>query len=158
MNNKTETAAGTADREILITRLVDAPRELVWQVWTSPEHVGQWWGPNGFTTTIHEMQVVPGGVWRFIMHGPDGVDYPNRIEFIEVTRPQRLVYQHGDDKGEIGFHVTVTFTEQAGKTLVTLRSLFPTAAARDFAVSKYGAIEGGRQTLGRLDAYVANLQ
>lgn len=156
--SKAESAAGTADREIVVTRLLSAPRELVWEVWTRPEHVPHWWGPNGFTTTIHEMAVQPGGVWRFIMHGPNGVDYPNRIEFVEVTRPERLMYLHGDEKGEIHFHVTVTFEEQGGKTLVTLRSLFPTAAARDFVVKQHNAIEGGRQTLGRLDEYLAKLR
>ena len=80
-------AASTADREIAATRIFDAPRELVWKAWTDPKHVAQWWGPNGFTNTIHEMNVSPGGVWRFMMHGPDGTDYPNRIVFIEVVEP-----------------------------------------------------------------------
>src|SRR2546430_11151240 len=84
-------ATVTSDREILLTRVFDAPRELVFKVWTDPEHVGRWWGPRGFTNTIHEMDVRPGGVWRFTMHGPDGVDYLNRIVFIEVARPERLV-------------------------------------------------------------------
>lgn len=74
-------AGDTADREIVITRVFDAPREQVFDAWTDSEHVSQWWGPNGFTTTTHEMDVRPGGVWRFIMHGPDGVDYKNRIVY-----------------------------------------------------------------------------
>src|SRR3954449_1876611 len=103
----------SADREIVAVRVFDAPRELVWKLWTDPHHVAQWWGPNGFTNTIHEMDVRPGGVWRFIMHGPDGVDYPNRIVFIEVVEPERLVYSHGGDEGDpVQFHVTVTFAEQ----------------------------------------------
>jgi uncharacterized protein YndB with AHSA1/START domain len=79
-------------------------------MWTDPNHVAQWWGPKGFTNTIHEMDVRPGGVWRFVMHGPDGVDYQNKIVFIEVVKPERLVYDHVSGPK---FHVTVTFTEQA---------------------------------------------
>ena len=71
----------SARREIITTRVLDAPRELVWKAWTDPKHVAEWWGPNGFTNTIHEMDVRPDGVWRFIMHGPDGVDYKNEIVF-----------------------------------------------------------------------------
>lgn len=71
--------ASTADREIATTRIFDAPRKLVWKAWTDPNHVAHWWGPNGFTNTIHEMNVAPGGVWRFMMHGPDGTDWPNKI-------------------------------------------------------------------------------
>ena len=83
-------AAGAAAREIVAARVFDAPRELVFDAWTDPEHVAQWWGPNGFTNTIHEMDVRPGGVWRFVMHGPDGVDYNNKIVYIEVVKPERL--------------------------------------------------------------------
>jgi uncharacterized protein YndB with AHSA1/START domain len=157
MNERT--AAGTTDREIVLTRVYDAPRELVWTAWTDPKHVVHWWGPNGFTNTIHEMDVRPGGVWRFIMHGPDGRDYKNRIDFIEVERPERLVYTHGGggDAEPVNFHVTVTFEDRRGKTKVTLRSVFPTAEARDRVVKEYGAIEGGKQTLARLADYLSTM-
>jgi hypothetical protein len=75
------------DREIAATRVFAAPRELVWKVWTEPEHVVRWWGPNGFTTTTHSMDVKSGGVWRFVMHGPDGHDYQNKITYLEVVKP-----------------------------------------------------------------------
>jgi len=148
----------TADREIVISRLYDTPRELVFRAWTSPEHVRHWWGPNGFTTTTHEMDVKPDGIWRFIMHGPDGVDYKNKILFIEVVEPEHLVYAHGgDDEGNSPpFHVTVTFADLGGVTELTLRSLFVTAAQRDENV-KFGAIEGGYQTLERLAAFLAKM-
>ena len=157
--NMTESSS-TADREIVITRVIQAPRDLVWEVWTNPDHVAKWWGPNGFTNTILSMDVRPGGVWRFIMHGPDGVDYPNKIVFIEVVKPERLVYSHGDDtdNGEADFQTTFTFEEHAGQTTVTLRALFVSAEARDKAVREVGAIEGGNQTLGRLAEYVAAMQ
>ena len=72
----------TANRELSITRVLNAPPELVWEVWTKPEHITNWWGPFGFTTTTHEMNIKPGGVWRFMMHVPDGRDYPNKIVLI----------------------------------------------------------------------------
>jgi len=93
----------TADREIVIERLFNAPPELVWNTWTDPTHVAQWWGPNGFTNTIQEMSVKPGGVWRFIMHGPDGTNYPNENKFVE-TSPEKVIIQH---VSEPKFHLTI---------------------------------------------------
>ncbi|MEA2640074.1 MAG: hypothetical protein QOF51_1468 [Chloroflexota bacterium] len=148
----------TADREIVVSRVLDAPRELVFKAWIDPQHVAQWWGPTGFTTTTHEMDVRPGGVWRFIMHGPDGVDYPNWIKYLEVVEPERLVYNHGgEDEGQSDFQTTVTFVDQGGKTALTMRAVFPTAEARDYVVKEYGALDGGQQTLERLGAYVARM-
>ena len=86
---ESETTAA-AEREIRITRVFDAPRELVFEAWTDRDQVVEWWGPHGFTTTIHEMDVRPGGVWRFVMHGPDGTDYNNHVVFEEVVEPERL--------------------------------------------------------------------
>jgi uncharacterized protein YndB with AHSA1/START domain len=160
MNERDHDATSTADREIVITRVFDAPRDLVYKAWTDPKHVAQWWGPIGFTNTIHEMDVRPGGVWRLMMHGLDGVDYPNKIAFIEVMKPERLVYTHGGDEGgdPVQFHVTVTFDEQGGKTRLTMRSLFKSAAERDRVVEEYGAIEGGKQTLDRLAEHLAKMR
>jgi uncharacterized protein YndB with AHSA1/START domain len=148
-NNDT---TGTADREIVATRVFDAPRELVFQMWTDPKHVAQWWGPKGFTTTTYEMDVRPGGVWRFVMHGPDGVDYQNKIVYIEIVKPERLVYSHS---GGAQFRSTVTFAEQGGKTKLTVRMLFESATELDRVVKKFGAIEGLNQTLDRLEEHLA---
>ena len=150
----------TPDREIVLSRLLDAPREMVFAAWTDPKQVVQWWGPRGFTTTTQEMAVAPGGVWRFVMHGPDGRDYKNKIIFTEVVKPERLVYRHAgeEDTEHIRFHVTVTFEAQGSKTLLTMRSLFATAQERDEVVTKYGAIEGGKQTLERLAEHLTNKQ
>jgi uncharacterized protein YndB with AHSA1/START domain len=137
-------------------RVLDAPRDLVWRVWTDPKHLAQWWGPHGFTTTTSAYECKIGGVWRFVMHGPDGRDYKNKIIFIEVVEPERLVYRHaGEEEHEdVRFHVTVTFEAKGRKTLLTMRSLFATAQERDDVVEKYGAIEGGKQTLERLAEFV----
>jgi uncharacterized protein YndB with AHSA1/START domain len=143
------------ERGILVERVFNAPRELVFDVWTKPEHVAQWWGPNGFTNTIQQMDVRPGGTWRFIMHGPDGVDYPNRITFVEVVRPERLVYEHGgDEPSEADFRGVVTFQDEAGGTRVSMRNLFPSAAIREMVIREYHAEEGANQTLDRLGAYL----
>ena len=148
--------ASTADREIVTTRLIKAPRELVFDAFTSREHVGEWWGPLGFRTTTSEMDVRPGGTWRFIMHGPDGTDYPNRIDYIEVVRPSLLSYAHGDDgKGDHSFHSTITFEEEAGGTRLTMKAVFPTAEGRRHVVENHNALEGGRQTIDRLEAFLA---
>jgi uncharacterized protein YndB with AHSA1/START domain len=150
--NNTNDMITKSDREIVATRVFDAPRDLVWQVWTDPEHITHWWGPNGFTTTIHEMDVEPGGAWRFIMHGPDGVDYRNEIIYVEVKKPERLVYDHVSGPK---FHVIVTFDEESGKTKLTMRMVFDTAAERDQTVEKFNAVEGLSETLGRLKEYLA---
>ncbi|NCI45223.1 SRPBCC family protein [Sediminibacterium soli] len=148
-----------ADRELRFSRLLNAPRELVFKVWTSPEHVAKWWGPEGFTNTIHEMQVAPGGKWLLTMHGPDGRDYPNTILYREVIAPEKLSWWHGSDEpgDPNGFEVTVEFEDRGAQTLLTMRMLFATAAARDFVVREYGAIEGNKQTMDRLEAYLATV-
>jgi uncharacterized protein YndB with AHSA1/START domain len=160
-NSESRSATSTAGREIVITRVFDAPRELVWDAWTDPKQVVQWWGPIGFTTTIHEMNVKPGGVWRHTMHGPDGTDYPGTSTFIEVVKPERIVLSHiGGRKGEPGLQseATWTFEEQGDKTKLTLRMVFPSAEIREHAAKSYGVVEGGKQTLDRLGEFLANKQ
>jgi uncharacterized protein YndB with AHSA1/START domain len=144
-------AATDVEREIRGTRVFDAPRELVWKVWTDPQHIAQWWGPRGYTNTIHEMDVRPGGHWRFIMHGPDGQDYQNHSVFVEVVEPERIVYDHVS--GPL-FRATVTFEDLGGKTKVTMWSVFETAELRNLVVEKYGAAEGLQQNLDRLGEHV----
>ncbi|MES2616583.1 MAG: SRPBCC family protein [Bacteroidota bacterium] len=145
-------------REIIITRLIKAPRELIFEVWTSPEHIKHWYGPNGFTTTTHEMNLTPGGVWDFTLHGPDGRDYHNRIKFIEIIRPEKLVYKHtgDDDTQPVDFHATVTFEENKEATLITMRSTFASTGALQRVVETYGAEEGAKQMLSRLDDYLVS--
>jgi len=159
MATKKEINSPTADRELVMTRVVNAPRKLVFTVWTDPKHVAKWWGPNGFTNTIHEMDVRPGGVWRLTMHGPDGVDYPNKIIYKEVTKPEQLVWTHGSgDENDPGqFEVTVTFAAHGQQTEITMHMVFKSKEERDKVVDKYGAIEGNIQTMNRLEEYLAKL-
>ncbi|MEP7164542.1 MAG: SRPBCC family protein [Ferruginibacter sp.] len=156
---QTNATISSSGREMSISRLINAPRELVFKVWTEPEHVAQWWGPNGFKNTVHEMNVKAGGVWRLTMHGPDGRDYPNKIVYKEVVKPERLVYQHMDDDGvePVSFQVTVTFEEQGNKTLLNMKAVFASAAELERLVKEYGAKEGMSQNADRLEAYLANI-
>jgi uncharacterized protein YndB with AHSA1/START domain len=149
----TNAATDTADREIVITRVFDAPRDLVFEAFIDPVHIGSWWGPRGFTTTTHHMDVRPGGVWRHTMHGPDGVDYPGENVYVEIAKPERLVYDRID---EPRFRTTIAFADENGKTRLTLRMVFPTGAERDATVKKHGALEGGKQMLERLEVRLAH--
>ena len=146
-------ADNIADREAVITRVLDAPRELVWQAWADPKHIVNWWGPNGFTTTIEKMDLRVGGEWKYMMVDPDGTRYPNHMAYKEITPMSKLVSDHGDGE-RVWFEVSVTFQEAGGGTLVILRQLFPSKAARDEVVEKYGAIEGGKQHFTKLEAYI----
>ena len=134
-------------RTMAATRVFDAPRELVFDAWTDAKHISNWWGPRGFTTTTHEMDVRPGGEWLFVMHGPDGTDYPNEVVYREVVRPERLVYRHGPAPV---FDVTVTFEEVGGKTKMTMSAMFASAEIRNQVAEEFGAVEGMHQTLDRL--------
>ncbi len=146
-----------ADWEILASRLLDAPRDLVWSAWTDVRHLEQWWGPIGFTTTTRRVEIRPGGEWRFVMHGPDGTDYENIITFLEVEAPTRLVYKHGGggETESIHFDVQVDFADEGGRTRLTMRMRFPSNAARDFVIEKHGAFEGLKECMERLRDHVA---
>lgn len=133
------------------------PREVVWRAFTEPEHLVRWWGPEGFTNTFHEIDVRPGGVWRFIMHGPGGTDYDNFVRFLEVVRPERLVFEQGSSSDRILHNSSITLEEASGGTLVTLRVVFPTKATRDAAVKDVNAIEAGHETLKRLSEYIKTM-
>jgi uncharacterized protein YndB with AHSA1/START domain len=146
---------------IIGVREFDAPRDLVFAAWTDPKHLAQWWGPDGFTTTTSSFDMRAGGIWRFVMHGPDGRDYQNRITYDEIVAPERIVYRHGggdDDVEPIQFRTTVTFEDLGGgRTRLTMRGVFPSAAARDRVIREHGADQGMAQTLARLGHYLATV-
>jgi uncharacterized protein YndB with AHSA1/START domain len=146
-------------RSIIGVREFDAPRDLIFAAFTDPKHLAQWWGPNGFTTTTHSFDFRPGGVWRFVMHGPDGRDYQNRIIFEEIAPPTRIVYRHGGDEDvePVRFTTTVTFQDLGSKTRITMRLDFSSAAERDRVNREYGADQGLAQTLTRLEQHVVKM-
>lgn len=138
-------AQAAAAREIVTVRVVDAPREAVWRAWTEAEHLARWWGPAGFTNTFDAFEPRPGGAWRFTMHGPDGTDYPNESVFVEIARPERIVLDHLSGHR---FRLTATFDDAGGKTRVTFRQAFETAA--ECARVKVFAVEANEQNMDRL--------
>jgi uncharacterized protein YndB with AHSA1/START domain len=117
----------TGDREFVHSRLIDVPRERVFKAFSDPVHLARWWGPHGFSSTIHEFDLRPGGAWRFVMHGPDGTDYPNESVFVEVVAPERIVFEHLSGHH---FQMTITFAAQGARTLVGWRQVFDTADER----------------------------
>lgn len=141
------------ERELVLQREMPFARELVWKAMTEPEHQNRWWGPDGFRNEGVTMDFRVGGAWTFEMVGPDGTRYPNHSVFKEITPPSRLVYDHGDGQ-RVWFEASITLQETGSGTLVTLRHLFPSRESRDEVVEKYGAIEGGKQHLAKLEAYV----
>ncbi|HEV2014000.1 MAG TPA: SRPBCC family protein [Candidatus Dormibacteraeota bacterium] len=147
-----------SDREIVVSRIIEGPRRLVFEAFTDARHLGQWWGPNGFTTTTRAFEFRPGGVWDFIMHGPGGADLPNWIEWREIVPPERIVYVHGEsDDDPRAFTSTVTLVERGPATEVTMRAVFTTKEQCDEVIEQYGALEGGTQHLSRLAAHVVAL-
>lgn len=147
------TTQNEIEREVVLQREVAFARELVWKAMTIPEHQNRWWGPDGFTNENVTMDFRVGGAWTFDMVGPDGTRYPNHSVFTEITPPSRLVFDHGDGQ-RVWFESTITLEETPSGTLITLRHIFPSKESRDEVVNKYGAIEGGKQHLAKLEAYL----
>ncbi len=151
-------ATEPAQQELVMTRILDAPREVVFKAWTDPERVKRWWGPKGFTNPVCELDPRPGGAIRIHMRAPDGVVYPMTGVFNEIVEPERLVFTSGalDAKGNPLFEIltTVTFAEHGGKTKLTMHAkvMMATAAA---APHLAGMEMGWSQTLDRLAEYVA---
>lgn len=147
------------EREIVLTRVFDAPRDLVFRAWTEAEHLTVWFGPKGYLTRTHEIDVREGGRWRFDMIAPDGTRYTNRMVFLQIKRPELLVMDHGSDQDDCPakFRVTITFDEQQNKkTVVTMRQLHPTKAHRDAGIG-FGAVEIGYTTLDKLGEHLGRM-
>jgi uncharacterized protein YndB with AHSA1/START domain len=156
MTNLAHTTLPKDKPQIITERLLNAPRELVFKVLTEPEHIKHFWGPDGFTNSIKQMDVKPGGQWLFTMHGPDGTDYPNRIIYRKITPPSYMAWDHDggeDDPSGHRFFGELELFAEGNKTRIQLRMTESSMAARD-EVAKY-AVAGGIQNLERLAAYVA---
>src|SRR4029079_7380416 len=148
----------TADREIMISRVIDAPRELVFEAFTQVRHLSRWWGPEGFTTTTRAFEFSVGGEWVFVMHGPDGTDYQEWISCTEIAPPERIALLHGESRDDPNaFESVLTFAPDGAANRLEMRTLCLTKELRDEAVERYHAIEGGEQTLNNLAAYVAEI-
>jgi uncharacterized protein YndB with AHSA1/START domain len=142
------------NREIRISRTFGAPVELMWEVWITPEHVANWWGPRGFTSTIHKMDFIVGGEWRLTMHGPDGTNYPNRSIFKEIVPLKKIVFEHFNPN----FVTTILFEAKGEETTINWSMLFETAEMRDIVVKAHGAEEGQKQNVERLAEYLEKIK
>ena len=146
------------ERTVEISRVFQAPRKLVYEAFADPKQVVEWWGPDGFTTTVLEMDLRPGGKWRLVMHGPDGTNYPNEMTFTDVVPMERIELDLvGGKQGEalVRLHKTITWTDEDGGTRLTLKNVFESHELRDENVRTYKSVEGGRQLLVRLAKHLA---
>jgi uncharacterized protein YndB with AHSA1/START domain len=148
------TSSNVTDRELSISRTINAPVALVWEVWTQPEHIVNWWGPNGFSNTITKMDVQQGGEWNLVMHGPDGTDYKNKSIFKEVVLHKKLVYEHFAPN----FIATITFEEQGDKTHLTWHMLFESAENFIAVIKAHKADKGLEQNVDKLELYLQGLK
>jgi len=144
--------ANTADREIRLSRQVNAPIELVWEVWTDPEHIKEWWGPNGFTNTISKMDVRENGEWDLVMHGPDGTDYKNKSIFKKIIKHKKIVYEHVSAPK---FLATISFEARGEQTFIDWHMLFESKEQFIQVVKTFKADEGLRQNMEKLNHYLA---
>jgi uncharacterized protein YndB with AHSA1/START domain len=144
--------SNTKDRELIITRTLNAPVELVWEVWTKPEHIANWWGPNGFTNTINTMDMKAGGEWNLVMHGPDGTDYVNKSIFKEIIEFKRISYEHFNP------HIiaTIDFEADGEQTHLNWHMLFDSEEILQTIVKAHNAAEGLKQNVEKLSMYLAN--
>jgi len=145
----------TKNRELRLTRMLNAPIDLVWEAWTKPEHIAQWWGPNGFSNTITKMDMVPGGEWDLVMHGPDGKNYPNKSIFKEVVPLKRIVYEHASYPH---FVATIEFENRGEQTHLTWHMLFESEEVFINIVKTVKADEGQKQNVDKLETYLAAMK
>ena len=148
------TKSSTHDREITISRKLNAPIDLVWEAWIKPEHIANWWGPNGFTTTISKMDLTAGGEWNLVMHGPDGTDYKNKSIFKEVILHKKIVYEHVSAPG---FVSTISFEEQGEQTQITWHMLFESAEQFIEVAKAHKVVEGQKQNMEKLIVYLKGM-
>ncbi|HEY4110892.1 alpha/beta fold hydrolase [Puia sp.] len=150
-----ERNSSTADRELVIDRLLNAPVALVWEAWSRPEHISHWWGPKGFTTTMHLMEFRPGGRWEFILHGPDGTDYDNKSVFLEIVPARKIVYEHTSWPHIIA---TIEFLDKGESTSLRWHMLFDSPEELTKVAQMHKAAEGLKQNMERLIAYLPTIE
>lgn len=147
--------------KVIYKRYVDVPVQLAFEAWSSPERLAQWWGPDGFKLTTKSMGFSNGGIWEFIMHGPDGHDYKNKIQYVEIKKPHSIHYKHlGDGEGakDVEFQGKILFEEAGEGTNVTLEQIFPSKEELERVNEKYGAIEGGKQHVANFGKYLDTIR
>lgn len=153
MTERKEAIVPHDGREIILSRLIRAPRQILFQAWIDPDKLAWWWGPKGFSISIQSFNIETGGAWKFVLHGPDGIDYRNRVVFIEVLEPERISFSQSSDTDNDPdqFNTTVTFEDQDDCTLLHMRLIFKTTEARNHVIRSYDGIEAAEQSLDRLE-------
>ncbi|MEN9686705.1 MAG: hypothetical protein RLZZ28_2491 [Bacteroidota bacterium] len=136
-----------------IVRSIKASGKLIWEVWTRPEHIANWWGPDGFTNTIHKMDFQEGGEWSLTMHGPDGTNYPNRSIFREIIPFRKIIFEHFNPH----FITTVHFEPRGEEIQLDWRMLFDSAEMLEIVVKAHQAEEGLKQNVDRFEKYLAKI-
>lgn len=144
--------AKISEREIVSTRVFEAPRDLVFEAWTNPDHLKLWWGPKDFKNTFFEFDLKPGGNWRFVMHGPDGTDYQNHCVYVEIQKPEKLRFEHVSQHHYVA---AIDFEEAENQTKVSFGMTFDTAEEFE-KVKKYVEI-GNEQNFDRLETELARM-
>lgn len=150
----------TQGNKVIYKRYLNVSIHLAFEAWSSHEHLSQWWGPDGFTLTTKKLNFSKGGIWEFIMHGPDGQDYQNKIQFVDIQKPYFIYYKHlGDGEGDrdVHFEAKITFEEAGKGTNLILEQIFPSKEELERINNKYGAIEGAKQHLGKFGKYLETL-
>lgn len=147
------TTAQVNSNKLSIERVFDASIALVWQAWTEPDLIKQWWGPIGFTSTIHKMEIKDGGEWNLTMHGPDGTDYRNESVFLEMRKHEKIVYDHLTGPR---FVTTVLFEDLGTQTKILMSMEFPSAEQLQQAIKTFGADKGLDDTMDRLKQFLQN--
>ena len=146
-----ESVKSEMDRTMSATRILNAPRDLVWKVLTDPDHIKHWWGPNGFSLTTHEHEMRIGGQWNFTMHGPEGTNFVNEMVYDEIVKPERIVLSHGPFPK---FQMHIELIDRGDKTELRWKNVFEDDQEFKQAVEVYHAVEGLDQNLDRLAQYV----
>ena len=140
-------------QELKTIKTINAPIEKMWEVWTNPDHLAKWWGPNGFTNTIHQMDLKKGGEWKMTMHGPDGTNFPNRSVFLEIIPQEKIVFEHFNPH----FITTVRFESVDSGTKIEWSMLFDSTEMYEIVVKAHKADEGQKQNLEKLEKYISDL-
>lgn len=159
IKNNTETVI--ENNKVTYKRYFDVPADLLFEVWSRSEHLTEWWGPDGFTLTINSLDFSNGGIWDFVMHGPDGHNYKNKIQFLDINQPYSITYKHigeGEGDADVDFQSKIIFESAGEGTNLIMEQLFSSKAELVRVNEKYGAIEGGKQHLGNLARYLDKIK
>ncbi|MDF3821246.1 SRPBCC domain-containing protein [Leptospira sp. 96542] len=153
---KNSTEPNIEDNRVIYNRYFDVPIELLFELWSEEEHLNKWWGPDGFTLTTIRLDFRVGGIWEFVMHGPDGRNYKNKVQYLQIQKPNIISYKHiGDEDGfeDVNFVSNILFENSGEGTNFRMEQIFSTKEELERVNTKYGAIEGAKQHIANFANY-----